>query len=165
MNRLGRIISTLALVCLITGVSPAWAVTLEGRVVSVTDGDTVHLLDAEKTLHRIRLAGIDAPEGKMAFGNRAKQLLSDLVFNKAVVVETSKLDRYGRSVGKILLEGGDANLEMIRGGMAWHFKAYQHEQSATDRQLYRDAEEDARRKRVGLWSDRDPVPPWEWRKR
>lgn len=136
---------------------------LVGRVVAITDGDTVKILDAGKTQHTIRLAGIDAPEKKMPFGQKAKDALSDLVFNKEVEVETEKLDRYGRTVGKIILNGRDANLAMITAGLAWHYKKYASEQTPADRLLYANAEEEARRKRVGVWSDKDPVAPWDWR--
>jgi endonuclease YncB( thermonuclease family) len=138
--------------------------TLTGRIVGVSDGDTVTLLDAQKGQTKIRLTGIDAPEKKMAFGQRAKEHLSDLVFGKAVQVETDKLDRYGRTLGKIVISHRDVNLAMVQAGLAWHYKKYQNEQSASDRLLYAHAEEQARQQRAGLWRDPQPVPPWEWRK-
>lgn len=145
-------------------VSPAvLAGVLEGRVVAVTDGDTVKVLDAGRIQHVIRLAGIDAPEKKMPFGQTSKQSLSDLVYNKQVIVEGEKIDRYGRLVGKILVNGHDANLAQVRTGMAWHYKQYQREQSVPDRQIYSDAEEAAKLNRLGLWADFDPVAPWAWR--
>ena len=139
------------------------AETISGRVVGVADGDTITVLDADKTQHRIRLSGIDAPEKKQPFGQRSKQSLSDLVFSKSVAVETTKRDRYGREVGKVLIEGVDANLVQVQRGFAWHYKAYQREQSPQDRVLYSDAEAIARRDRVGLWRDDTPQPPWEFR--
>lgn len=141
----------------------AQAETVTGRVVSVADGDTITVLDATKTQHKVRLAGIDAPEKAQAFGQRSKESLSDLVFNQAVTVETTKRDRYGRSVGTVLVDGLDANLEQIKRGMAWHYKAYQREQSPQERQDYAKAEEVARGARVGLWKDAQPVPPWDFR--
>ena len=120
--------------------SPAWADILIGRVVSVADGDTITVLDDSKTQHKIRLAGIDAPERKQPFGQRSKELLSDLVFGKTVQVETEKADRYGRQVGKVLIDGRDANLAIIAAGLAWHYKKYQKEQAASDRLLYASAE-------------------------
>ena len=86
-----------------------------------------------------------------------------MVFSKSVTVETGKTDRYGREVGKILIDGKDANLEQVQRGMAWHYKAYEREQSANDLKLYDDAENEARTARRGLWRDADPVPPWEFR--
>lgn len=137
---------------------------IEGQVVGVSDGDTVTLLDAQKTQWKIRLLGIDAPEKKMPFGQRSKQHLADLVYKKQVKVEYSKRDRYGRTLGKILVGGIDANLAQIRAGMAWHYKQYQRDQSFEDRQLYSEAEDTARSFRRGLWADATPTPPWDWRK-
>ncbi len=110
--------------------------TIEGRVVGVADGDTITVLDADKIQHKIRLAGIDAPEKKQPFGQRSKESLSDLVFDKTVTVNTDKLDKYRRNVGKVLVDGVDANLEQLKRGMAWHYKAYQREQAHTDQQDY-----------------------------
>jgi endonuclease YncB( thermonuclease family) len=141
------------------------AEVIVGRVVGVTDGDTVTVLDTSNIQHKIRLAGIDAPEKKQAFGQRSKQSLSDIVFNKTVQVETTKKDRYGREIGKILVNGLDVNLEQVKRGFAWHYKAYQREQSANDRSLYELAETKARTAKLGLWSDIEPVPPWGFRKR
>ena len=129
----------------------------------VADGDTITVLDADKVQHKIRLTGIDAPEKKQAFGTCSKQSLSDMVYNKTVTVETVKRDRYGRELGKVLADGKDVNLEQIRAGMAWHYKAYQRDQSAADRQAYAEAENEAKAARRGLWDDPEPVPPWEWR--
>ncbi|UUZ67376.1 thermonuclease family protein [Polaromonas sp. P2-4] len=137
---------------------------ITGRVVGVADGDTVTVLDADKVQHKIRLSGIDAPEKKQDFGNSSKESLSDLVFSKAVTVETDKKDRYGREVGKVLVNGVDVNLEQVQRGFAWHYKAYEREQSANDRKLYDFAESEAKTARRGLWRDVHPVPPWEYRK-
>ncbi|MDI1238661.1 MAG: thermonuclease family protein [Polaromonas sp.] len=138
--------------------------TIEGKVVRVSDGDTITVLDQSKTQHKIRLSGIDAPEKGMPFGQKSKDNLSDMVAGKEVTVETTKLDRYGRNVGKVLVEGLDANLAQVEAGFAWHYKAYQREQSGADRLAYTHAEERAREARKGLWMDREPTPPWEWRK-
>lgn len=139
--------------------------TLQGHVVGVTDGDTITLLDASKTQYKIRVAGIDAPEKKQPFGQRSKESLSDLAFDKDIIVEWSKKDRYGRVIGKLInRQGRDLNLEQVKSGMAWHYKKYEKEQSPEDRKLYAAAEDAAKGKRVGLWSDPNPVPPWEYRK-
>lgn len=137
---------------------------LHGRVVGVTDGDTLTLLDENLTQYTIRLSGIDAPEKKQAFGQRSKQSLSDLVFGKTVTVETHKQDRYGRLVGMVLVDGVDANLVQVERGMAWFYRRYQGELMPQDRQRYLAAEVQAREQRRGLWRDKDPVPPWDWRK-
>jgi len=142
----------------------ALADTLAGRVVKVSDGDTITVLDPTNQQHKIRLMGIDAPEKKQPFGERSKQVLSNMVYDRKVVVEYSKLDRYGRKVGKVLIDGNDANLQQVEIGMAWHYKKYQAEQSADDRELYAVAEEQAKQESKGLWVDRKPIPPWDWRK-
>lgn len=142
----------------------AAANVLSGKVVAVTDGDTIKVLDAGKVEHVVRLAGIDAPEKKMPFGQRSKQHLSDLVYGKWVEVEGEKYDRYGRLVGKVLVNGIDANLAQVQAGMAWHYKQYEREQSASDRQAYAEAEVKATAGKRGLWVERSPVAPWDWRK-
>lgn len=142
----------------------AAAAVLEGKVVAVTDGDTVKVLDASKTVHVVRLAGIDAPEKRMPYGKRSKQNLSDLVYGRWVEVEGEKNDRYGRLVGKVSVNGRDANLAQIQAGMAWHYKAYQREQTVPDRRMYAEAESRAVTTKQGLWAEPNPVPPWDWRK-
>ncbi len=87
-----------------------------------------------------------------------------MVFSKTVTVETDKRDRYGRELGKVLINGMDVNREQIRRGMAWHYKTYQRDQSADDRRAYAGTENKAKEQRRGLWVDSDPLPPWEWRK-
>ncbi|MEY2619149.1 MAG: Thermonuclease precursor [Pseudomonadota bacterium] len=157
--------STLAAVTLAAlAIAGAAADTLAGRVVGVSDGDTVTVLDANKRTHKIRLLGIDSPEKKQPFGERAKQSLSDLVYDKQVSVEGGKQDRYGRALGKIVLDGQDINLEQVRRGMAWHYKQYARDQSPQDRMAYAEAETAARQQRVGLWQDAQPVPPWSFRR-
>jgi endonuclease YncB( thermonuclease family) len=143
----------------------AYAGTLLRRVINVADGDTITLLDAINTQHKIRLAGIDAPEKKQAFGQRSRESLSDLVFSKSVTVETNKRDKYGREVGKVIVGSVDANLVQIQRGMAWHYKAYEREQSVIDRKGYAEAENEARAARRGLWADAEPLPPWEFRRK
>jgi endonuclease YncB( thermonuclease family) len=139
------------------------AATIEGRVVGVADGDTITVLDSTNTQHKIRLSGIDAPEKSQPFGNLSKESLSGLVFDKTVTVETDKRDKYKRNVGKVLVDGADANLEQIKRGMAWHYKKYAREQPAADRKAYSDAEDAAKAVRRGLWADTEHVPPWEFR--
>jgi endonuclease YncB( thermonuclease family) len=140
------------------------AATLQGKVVSVADGDTLTVLDDNKTQHKIRLKGIDAPEKAQAFGQKSKQSLNQLAHSKMVTVEFEKKDKYGRTVGKVLLNGTDVCLEQIKLGMAWHYKQYQSEQSKEDRDTYAQAEQTARTQVVGLWKDKSPTPPWEFRR-
>ena len=157
-----RLLAPILALALGTAQGAQWVV--EGRVVGVSDGDTITVLDDAKTQRKVRFAGIDAPERGQAFGERSKQSLSALVFQKRVEARCHKKDRYGREVCAVFVSLRDVGLEQIRLGMAWHYKEYQHEQTTHDRLVYRDEEESAKARRVGLWKDANPVPPWEWRK-
>lgn len=130
---------------------------LEGKVVGVHDGDTVTLLISGNKQVKIRLAQIDAPESDQAFGQKSKQSLSDMVFNKTIQVEKETIDKYGRTVGTIIVDGLNANLEQVKRGMAWVYRQYLHDQSLIE------DEEMAKQSKVGLWSDPNPMPPWEYR--
>jgi endonuclease YncB( thermonuclease family) len=134
------------------------------KVVKVTDGDTVNVLDQTKTLHKIRLGGIDAPERKQAFGRKSTDNLAKYVAGQNVEVEYEKRDRYGRIIGKLLKDGQDVNLLQIKDGFAWHYKYYQKDQTDLDRVLYSSAEIEARNKTIGLWSA-PAVPPWDYRRK
>lgn len=157
---------------------PVCAEVLEGRVVRISDGDTVTVLDHDRQQHKIRLAGIDAPERRQPFGQRAKEFLALLVLGKDVRVEWKKYDRYQRIVGRVFVTSPDsrcprtgcpktldAGLAQITVGLAWHYKKYNAEQSPEDRSRYAFAEAEARVKRVGLWTESNPIPPWEWRRK
>jgi endonuclease YncB( thermonuclease family) len=137
--------------------------SLSGTVVRVADGDTITILDAQRVQDRVRLQGIDAPERKQAFSEISRQNLARLVFGKELSIEYTKLDQYGRIVGKLLVDGEDICLDQIRAGLAWHYKEYEKEQSPADRQLYANAEQEARSQKLGLWQDSDPTPPWNFR--
>lgn len=130
---------------------------LEGRVVGVSDGDTITVLLEGRTQIRVRLAEIDAPEKAQAFGQRSKQSLSDMVFGKTVRVDQQDVDRYGRVVGRVFIGTTDVNAEQVRQGMAWVYRQY-----ARDKSLLT-IEQEAKEARRGLWSDPHPMPPWEYR--
>ena len=130
---------------------------LHGKVVGVHDGDTLTVL-VGTTQHKIRLAGIDAPESKQPFGTRSQQLLSSKTFGKDVKVDVSTKDRYGREIGDVYVGSTWVNRVMVTHGMAWHYKAY------SDDERLAEAEQTARERKEGLWADKEPVPPWEWRK-
>ncbi len=134
------------------------------KVIKVSSGDTVHVLDQSSSRHKIRLGGIDAPEKKQAFGNKSTKNLSRLIAGINVEVEYNKRDRYGRIIGKLIKDGQDINLLQIKHGYAWHYKHYQKDQSKLDRVLYSSAENEARKKTIGLWSV-PAVPPWEYRRK
>jgi len=138
-------------------IGQALAADFTGRVVGVSDGDTITVLHNGKG-ERIRLHGIDSPEKRQAFGNRAKQFTSTLVFGTTVTVQAVDRDRYGRTVGVVLLQDGRSlNHELVRAGLAWMYRRYTADQSLSD------LEEEARVARRGLWADPHAVPPWEWR--
>lgn len=137
---------------------------IQGRVVGITDGDTVTVLDGTKTQHKIRLAGIDAPESKQTFGQASKKHLSDLIFGRNVTLDCGKTDKYRRKVCVVIVNGQDANLAQVKAGMAWWYRKYQREQSETQRSSYEAAEATAKAGRIGLWQEAGAMPPWEWRK-
>ena len=151
------------LVSLLFTFNDARAEVLIGKVVGITDGDTITVLDAGKTEHKVRLMGIDAPEKKQDFGNESKKALSYYIYQKEVTVEYKKQDRYKRKVGKVILDNQDICLQMVKDGMAWHYKDYEKEQSKTDRDLYSQAELKARESRLGLWQDSKATAPSAFR--
>ena len=182
VERLVAPLAALAIIVMIIFVLLLWpllvsAETLTGRVVGVADGDTITVLDMYHQQHKVRLAGIDAPERKQPFGNRAKQHLSYLVYNKPVSVEYTKRDRWGRVIGKVWLFSRedcplaaecrrtvDVGLQQVKAGWAWHYKEFESEQVDTDRTLYAESEVQARSLKIGLWYAMRPTPPWEFRR-
>jgi endonuclease YncB( thermonuclease family) len=137
---------------------------LGGRVIAVQDGDTLTILDGARVQHRVRLAAIDAPEKSQPFGEVARQSLARLVHGRLVEARCPKRDRYGREVCSVFLVGHDIGLEQVRGGYAWWYREYAHEQTADDRRAYESAEADARQARRGLWHDPAPQAPSAFRR-
>jgi micrococcal nuclease len=131
---------------------------LRGKVVGVSDGDTITVLVDKKPI-KIRLEGIDAPETGQSFGNRSKQALSDMVFGKEVLIIKTGQDRYGRSLGFVLRDGIDINAKMTEEGWAWHYKKYNQDSKLAD------FERQARAARRGLWAEPNPLAPWDFRDR
>lgn len=138
--------------------------TFSAKVVGVVDGDTVTVMDKNFRQITVRLAGIDAPEKQQDFGNVSKEFLAKLIFEKKVTIVAGKTDKYGRMIGKILLDGKDINLAMVEAGLAWHYKEYEDEQSAEDREKYAQAEINARKSLAGLWQQSNAVKPSDFRK-
>lgn len=140
--------------------SPALAEQWSGKVVKIADGDTITVLKDGHDQVKVRLYGVDAPEKAQPFGARAKQFTGDHVAGKMVVVKVHDRDRYGRTVAEIMMpDGKSLNRELVRAGMAWHYVQY----AKSDRELAA-LEQEARQARRGLWSEPNPMPPWEWRK-
>ncbi len=132
--------------------TPAFAASFSGQVVGIIDGDTIEVLHNGKP-ERIRLHGIDCPERNQAYGTKAKQFASDLAFKQKVTVRVTDIDRYGRTVGVIILpDGKSLNRELVRAGFAWWYRKY-----APDDKELEALEETARASQRGLWADPDPV--------
>jgi len=153
-----RSIAALAALLLMLA-SPASAEEFVGRVVGVSDGDTVKVLREPKETVKVRLAEIDTPESGQPYGSRAKQALSDLVYGKPVRVVVQDTDRYGRTVGRVYAGAQDVNAEMIRQGAAWVYRQYSRDPSLMS------IEQEARAAKRGLWAlpEAQIMPPWEWR--
>ena len=131
---------------------------ITAKVVGVKDGDTFVVLNEKKEIV-VRLEHIDAPEKNQPFGNKAKQFASDFCFGKTVVViGNGKKDRNGRWIGEIFFKNQNLGKELVRNGLAWHFKRYSKSEN------YADLEMEARKNKRGLWKEKEPIAPWEWRK-
>jgi endonuclease YncB( thermonuclease family) len=129
-----------------------------GKVVAITDGDTFKLLTKDSTLIKVRLANIDCPERKQPFFKRAKQFVSDAIFSKTVTLNVLKKDRYRRYVSNVIYDDSlSLSHELVRNGLAWHYKKYSKDS------LLQALEDNAKKNKVGLWQDKNAIPPWEWR--
>jgi len=155
------IIAYLSILFFVLSSNQAFAVDfVVGKIVGVSDGDTVTLLDDSNRERKIRLARIDAPEGGQAFGAKSKEALSKLCYGKRVKISISTKDCYGREVATIYdLAGKDINSEMVKIGFAWWYRKYAPEDSQLER-----IEREARENKYGLWKDKKPIPPWKWRR-
>lgn len=173
---LGHCLTLLSL--LIAACTPAWcAGAFAARVVVVVDGDTLVVRDDRAARHEVRIAGIDAPEIRQAFGVRSRSHLAELVYGKRVSVAWYKRDRYGRLIAEVTVGGPapcsappcpavvDAGQAQIAVGLAWHDKLHLDEQNVESRLRYSRAEMSARAQRLGLWSATAPLAPWHYRHR
>lgn len=152
-----KIICLSAIIVLFLAV-PGLADTFSGRVVAVTDGDTIKVMHQGRA-ERVRLQEIDCPEKHQAFGKRAKQFTAALVMGKEVTVIAEKADRYGRTLGYVILpDGRNLNRELVKAGLAWWYRHYSSDSSLGE------LEAEARAAKRGLWRDPQPVPPWEFRR-
>ena len=139
--------------------SPESFSQMSGKVIKIVDGDTYDLLLKNNTTIRIRMAGIDAPEKGMPFYKVAKDYLGKLCFGKQIHLEIIEKDRYGRYIAYSFLENRtELSHEMIKGGMAWHFKKYSSDAVLSSLEIA------ARKSKLGLWADENPMPPWENRR-
>lgn len=132
---------------------------ITGKVVRVADGDTLTLLDSNNKQIRIRLYGIDCPEARQDFGTAAKKFTSNLCFSKAVSVDVKDVDRYGRTVDIVWVQDTiNVNLELLKAGLAWHYKHFDKSKE------FANAESQARKQKIGVWSHRNAVAPWDFRR-
>ncbi len=137
---------------------------LSGKIERVMDGDTVQIVTTNLSKVKVRLLGIDAPESNQFFGPESKQHLISLSQSKTVTAQCIGFDKYKRSLCKIVANEVDLNLEQLKSGMAWHYKAYVSTQSNVDQISYAAAEISARDSRIGLWSSGPRESPWDYRK-
>lgn len=141
----------------------ASAEPFRATVLKVYDGDTVVVRDSRGRNITIRLEGIDAPERYQPFATKSRDALRQRLLRKTVTIVPRDVDRYERIVGIVLVGGADAGLEQLRSGLAWHFRQFEARQEYRNRIAYSAAERDARLARLGLWSQKNPVPPWRYR--
>lgn len=145
-------------IAVLLSVTATAADDISGRVVSVADGDTLTVLDAEHQQHKIRLGGIDAPEKAMPFGQVSKQKLAEICFQKQAEVNVINVDRYGRAVAHVYCDGVYANREMVKTGYAWVYRTYDK-----GFESFYVLQRQAKAAELGLWADPNPTPPWQWR--
>ena len=133
--------------------------TLTGKAVRIADGDTFTLLDNNNTQTRIRLHGIDCAEKNQDFGNVATKFLGDKLKGKTVKVKVTDIDRYGRTIRIVYVDGKDINLALLKAGLAWHHKHFDKSKE------YADAEIESKNNKLGLWKQPNAIAPWDWRRR
>ena len=154
-----RIFSPLFALLLLSVPISSQADTFTGKVVGVSDGDTISVMREGRAV-KVRLHGIDCPEKKQPYGTRAKRYTSEMAFGNEVEIRIKTTDRYGRIVGEVILpDGNSLNKELVYVGLAWWYRRY----APNDRTL-KALEAGARAAKRGLWADKNPIPPWEWRR-
>ena len=132
---------------------------IQGKVISVQDGDSITLLIDNQVQLKVRLEGIDCPERNQDFGTKAKQFTADLAFSKNVIVQKTGVDRYGRTLGYVILpDSAILNEELLKAGLAWHFVKYNSSTKLSQ------LESAAKSQKIGLWQMPYPIAPWDFRK-
>lgn len=151
--------------------SAAHAATVEGTVVRISDGDTLTILSVNNRQLKIRLYGIDAPERKSGskwdaqpYSVKSTENLEMLCAGVTALVSIMDVDRYGRIVGVVYCQGVNVNIDQLQKGLAWSYDYFLEKEPQTPELLrYKEAQEAAKKSKAGLWRDKNPVPPWEWR--
>ena len=152
------LLRSLLLLILMAGCCLPATAQLSGTVVAIADGDTFTLLTADKTQVKIRLHGIDCPEKKQPYATQAKNFVSDRIFGRQVTVSQKGKDRYKRIIGIVYTDdGSNLNEALLMEGLAWHFTKYDTNTS------WAAMESTARKRKIGLWKDRNAIAPWIWR--
>jgi len=132
--------------------------TITGKVIEIIDGDTFKLLAGDSTLIKVRLANIDCPERKQAFSVKAKEFVSEAILNKVITLNILKKDRYRRHICNVIYNDTlNLSYELVKKGLAWHYVKY------SKNVLLQDMENNARKNKIGLWQDKNPIAPWDWR--
>lgn len=158
MNKLLLIISFIASLSFLEHTNELKKETIIGKVVAITDGDTFKLLTKDSLLIKIRLANIDCPEKKQPFSTKAKQFVSDAIFDKIVTIHVLKKDRYRRFIANVIYNDSiNLNNELVKQGLAWHYIKYSKSKKIQE------LEDNAKVNKIGLWQDVNAIPPWEWR--
>lgn len=136
----------------------AYSQTLTGKVVDIMDGDTFKLLTQDSTLVKVRLANIDCPEKKQPYSNKAKQFVSEAIFGKTISINVLKKDRYRRAIAEVFYSDSiNLNQKLVSNGLAWHYVKYSKDT------ILQSLENSARKEKIGLWNDSNPIAPWDWR--
>lgn len=159
ISKLNAFIFNIIFICITP--TPALAQThhpFTAKVIGVSDDDSITVLTADKQRIRIRLHGIDCPEGGQAYGQKAKKLTSSLVFDKVVEIKPVTKDRYSRTVAHAFVNGESLSHQIVMAGFGRHYLRYSSDFTLTH------LENKARQVRKGLWQGKDPMPPWEWRR-
>ncbi len=136
---------------------------IEGKVTLVYDGDTISVETKDRKIYSIWLKGVDAPESKQNYGKKSRKMLAEMIEGKDVKVVIHKKGLYDRYIGIVYLDGQDVGLKQIENGMAWHFKQYDYEQTTEERKRYTQAQQKALSEKLGLWEDKNPTSPWDFR--
>jgi micrococcal nuclease len=132
--------------------------SFSARCIGVSDGDTIEVV-REHSAIKVRLEGLDCPELGQDFSQKAKQFTSGLVFGKTVEIRPIGNDQYGRLIARVIVDGKDISEELLKAGLAWHFKKYNKDRDLAE------LEKKAREDRIGLWSVSNPIAPWDHRHR
>ena len=129
-----------------------------GRVVGVSDGDTITVLTQNNQSYKVRLANIDAPEMGQPFGKEAKMVLSDFIYNKPVYVKEHAKDRYDLIIGTVLKGNDNVNRLMVRYGYAWAYRQYLTDNTMISLESY------AQQQKIGIWKNAENISPEQWRR-